>query len=445
MYVFSRNFGQVFPKIAYGKGVYLYDEAGRRYFDAASGAVSANIGYGNEAVADAIRDQIARTPFAHGSLWETEIGERAAKMVLEIAPAGFSHVWFVNSGSEATEASMKMARQYHLERSGGKSEKTLVIGRENSYHGSTLGTLGIGGNVNRRRHFLPMIVDHPKIETHYCYRCPYGLAHPACGIRCATDLQKKIDRIGARYVAAFIAEPVIGSTAGAVVPPPEYWPIVRDICSRNDVLLIADEVMTGCGRTGTHFCVDRWGVVPDMIATAKGLAACYYPVGATLVTEAVADAFAEGSGVFAHSHTFNGMPAASAAVVAVLDFYMKNDLCGNAARMGDIIASQYRERLAACEFVGDVRGVGLMWGIEFVQDKATKAPFPRSANIAGKFRSFCLERGMTVYPGTAMADGVNGDNVIVSPPLIVTEEELTWFFDALLEALGDFAQDIGRR
>ncbi len=445
MYVFPRNFKQNFPRITHGKGIYLYDDRGEKYLDAASGAISANIGYGVEEIADAIAAQLKKASFAHGSLWDTEINEVAAKKIIDIAPKGFSHVWFVNSGSESTEAAIKMARQYHLEKSNGVSEKNLVIGRETSYHGSTLGTLGIGGNVNRRRLFMPMIVDHPKVETHYCYRCPFGLKYPSCQIRCATELQKKINRIGARYVSAFIAEPIIGSTGGAIVAPPEYWPIVREICTKNDVLLIADEVMTGCGRTGKHFCVDYWDVKPDIIATAKGLASCYFPVGATLATREVADVFAAGSGVFAHSHTFNGMPAASAAVSAVLDFYMKNDLCGNAWNMGKIIEEKYRSRLEACPIVGDVRGKGLMWGIEFVADKETREPFKREENIGTRFRTFCLERGFTVYPGSGMADGVNGDNIIVGPPLVIAKDELELLFDKLVKALGDFAAKIDRK
>jgi len=258
-------------------------------------------------------------------------------------------------------------------------------------------------------------------------------------------LQKKIDRIGARYVSSFIAEPIIGSAGGAIVAPPEYWPIVRDICTKNDILLIADEVMTGCGRAGKNFCVDYWNVKPDIIATAKGLAACYYPVGATLVTQEVANAFATGSGVFAHSHTFNGMPAASAAVSAVMDFYVKNDLCGNAWNMGKTIEEKYKARIESCSIVGDMRGKGLMWGIEFVKNKTTKEPFKREENIATRFRTFCLERGFTVYPGSGMIDGLNGDNIIVGPPLIINKDELEFLFDKLVEALNDFATKAGGR
>ena len=193
--------------------------------------------------------------------------------------------------------------------------------------------------------------------------------------------------------------------------------------------------MTGCGRTGRHFCVDHWDVQPDLIATAKGLAACYFPVGATLVSEEIAKTFADGSGVFAHSHTFNGMPAASAAICAVMDFYLKNDLCGNAKKQGETIAQTYVERLSNCPMVGDVRGKGLMWGIELVEDKETKKPFRRELNVSTRFRDFCLERGFTVYPGRSMANGTDGDNLIVGPPLVIDDRELKWLFDALIEAL----------
>jgi len=439
MHVFSRNFNRDFPIVDHGEGIYIYDNKGNRYLDGCSGAVSANIGYGNKEVASAIYEQICKMSFAHGSIWDTEINEIAAKKILSIAPGGFTHVWYVNAGSEATEAAIKMAHQYHLEKNNGVSEKNLVIGRENSYHGSTLGTLGIGGNVNRRKLFMSMIVDNPKIETHYCYRCPFNKEYPSCGLECATKLEEKINRVGAKYISAFIAEPIIGSTAGAVVAPDGYWEIVRDICDKHDVLLIADEVMTGVGRTGKNFCVDHWGVKPDIIASAKGLAACYFPVGATLVTKKVVDAFAKGSGVFAHSHTFNGMPAASAAVSAVMDFYLKNDLCGNSYKMGSIIEEKYAKSVADCDFIGDVRGKGLMWGFEFVKDKKTKEPFPRKEDVATRFRDYCISKGFTVYPGTGMVDGINGDNIIVAPPLIINEQQLDELFGKIIAALKSFS------
>lgn len=445
MSVFPRNFNKEFLHVSHGDGIYLYDTEGNCYIDGASGAVSANIGYGNKEIAKAIYEQICKTSFAHGSIWDSEINEIAAQKILNIAPQNFSHVWFVNAGSEATEAAIKMAHQYHLEKNKGVSEKCLVIGRENGYHGSTLGTLGIGGNVNRRRLFMPMILDHPKIETHYCYRCPFNKEYPACGLECATKLEEKINRVGPQYISAFIAEPVIGSTAGAVVAPDGYWQIVRDICDKYDILLIADEVMTGVGRTGKNFCVDHWGVKPDIIASAKGLASCYFPVGATLATEKVADVFAKGSGVFAHSHTFNGMPAASAAVSAVMDFYVKNDLCGNAQKMGDIIEKKYAKSVADCSFVGDFRGKGLMWGIEFVKDKDTKEPFARKDEVSAKFRDCCLKKGFTVYPGTGMVDGINGDNIIIAPPLTINEEQLDELFNRFISAINSFGIDLESR
>ena len=445
MSVFPRNFKKEFMHISHDEGIYLYDTEGNCFIDGASGAVSANIGYGNKEVAKAIYEQICKTSFAHGSIWDSEINEIAAQKILNIAPKDFSHVWFVNAGSEATEAAIKIAHQYHLEKNNGISEKSLVIGRENGYHGSTLGTLGIGGNVNRRKLFMPMILDHPKIDTHYCYRCPFNKEYPSCGIECAKKLEEKINRIGAKYISAFIAEPIIGSTAGAVVAPDGYWQEVRKICDKYDVLLIADEVMTGVGRTGKNFCVDHWGVKPDIIASAKGLAACYFPVGATLVTKKVADVFAKGSGVLAHSHTFNGMPAASAAVSAVMDFYVKNDLCGNSYKMGGIIETKYAKEVADCDFVGDFRGKGLMWGIEFVKNKITKEPFARKDDVATKFRDFCLSKGFTVYPGTGMVDGINGDNIIIAPPLIINEEQLDELFRRILSSLKSFAFQIGSR
>ncbi len=440
--MFPRSFKEDHPRIRRGEGVYLYDESGRAFLDAASGAVSANIGYGVEEVAEAIARQTRDVPFAHGSVWDAEVNERAASLVAELAPAGFGSVWFVNSGSEAMEAAMKMARQFFLERDGVSSSKYLIIGRQNSYHGSTLGTLGIGGNVNRRRLFMPMLFDHPKIEAPYCYRCPYGATYPGCGIRCAEELDRTIRRIGARYIAAFVAEPVGGSTAGALVPPEEYWPRIREICTVHDVLLIADEVMTGCGRTGRNFAVDHWGVVPDLIGTAKGLAACYYPVGALIVSDRVAEAFRKGSGVFAHSHTFNGMPAASAAVVAVLEYMKKHRLVERAARWGEFIEKEWVPELVTQDLVGDVRGKGLLWGLELVKDRVSKEPFPAAAGVASRLKALALERGMTLYPGRSMVDGERGDNVIVAPPLVIAREEMARVREILLDSLKALAREL---
>lgn len=433
--LFPRNFGQQYIEVERGKGIYLFGADGRAYLDAAAGAISANIGYGVEEIAEAIYEQTSKLPFAHASCWAAEINERAASLVAELAPEGMNLVWFVNSGSEAMEAAIKMARQYFIEKEGKGSSRHLVIGRQNSYHGSSLGTLAISGSVVRRRHFLPMLFDQPKLETHYCYRCPFGLEKTSCGIRCATELETVIRRIGPHYVAAFVAEPIVGSTVGALVPPDEYWPIVRDICTRYDILLIADEVMTGCGRTGKNFCVDHWGVKPDLIGTAKGLAASYYPVGAVIVADHVGEVFRNGSGIFAHSHTFNGMPAGSAAVVAVLEYMKKHNLVENAARMGKLIEMDIAPELRKMPLVGEVRGRGLMWGIELVRDKATKTPFDASVDAGGKLKALALERGMTLYPGRAMADGVNGDNIMIGPPLTVTEEDVRKIFEILLDSL----------
>ncbi len=440
--VFPRNFKQSLPKISHGEGIFLFDADGNRYIDAASGALSANIGYGVPEVVDAISSQTAAVPFAHGSAWENEISENAAAMILDISPKSMDRVWFVNSGSEAVEAAIKMARQFFLERDGLTSSKHLIIGRQNSYHGSSLGTLSIGGSTPRRKLYLPMFKDNPKIETHYCYRCPYGLTKPDCEIACARDLEKLILRTGPQYIAAFIAEPIGGSTVGALVPPDEYWPIVREICTRYDILLIADEVMSGCGRTGKNFCVDHWNVIPDLIATAKGLASCYYPVGAVIVSRSIGEVFHSGSGIFAHSHTFNGMPAASAAIVAVLEYIKKHKLVENAARMGQIIEKELAPQLSENAIVGEVRGKGLMWGFELVSEKTAKTPFPVEVAASAKFKALCQKKMMTVYPGKGMVNGVLGDNVMVGPPLIVKENQLREIFSILQESLKELATAI---
>lgn len=432
--VFPRSFNEEKPMAVRAEGIHIFDDLGNRYIDGCSGALISSIGHGVSEVTEAIAEQLKTLSFAHPSRWRNRAVEDAAAEIAEITPGDLNHVWFVSGGSEATESAVKMARQFFVERDGTCSSKHLVIARWNSYHGSTLGAMAVGGCMPRRRIFTPLFMEHPKIQPHYCYRCPFGLEYPACGVRCAHELEREIKRVGAQYVAAFMAEPVVGSTVGALDPPKEYWPIIRETCDRYDVLLIADEVMTGFGRTGKAFGVDHWNVVPDIIAAAKAMAAGYIPTGGVFASERIVDAFKKGSGVFLHGHTYNGNPVSAAATAATLRYMKRNNLFENSRIQGENLGKEM-DRLKEIPIVGDVRGLGLMRGVEIVKDKVSRDPFPRRSKASALITSECMKRGLVVYPSGGMADGVDGDNFMIAPPLNVTEDLITEMIAILHESL----------
>ncbi|MEA3283883.1 MAG: aspartate aminotransferase family protein [Synergistota bacterium] len=438
------DFGKLIPrsyknelrKAVRGEGIYLYDEDGKEYIDGCSGALISSLGHGNEEVAKAVYDQLVNLEFAHPSRWRNDATLEAAEEVASIAPGDLKNVWFVSGGSEAIESALKIARQYFVERDGKGSGKTTFIARWNSYHGSTIGTMGLAGSMPRRRDFTPLFQETPKIQPHYCYRCPYGQTYPSCNLRCARSLENEILRLGPERVLAFVAEPVVGSTVGGLHPPVEYWPIVREICTKYDVLLIADEVMTGIGRTGKAFCVNHWDVIPDIICSAKAMASGYSPAGAILVSQKLVDVLKGGSGAFQHGHTYNANPATAAAVTATLRIMKRDGLFENAAARGEELMKGLRE-LMDIPIVGEVRGMGLMRGVEIVADKATKAPFPAKTKAAAVVTSCYMDHGLVVYPGTGMISGVAGDQFLVAPPLIVTSEQIGEILARLRSGLED--------
>ncbi|MCF7935346.1 MAG: aspartate aminotransferase family protein [Synergistales bacterium] len=441
--VFPRSFARAMPTAVRAEGIYIEDEEGKRYIDGCSGALISNLGHGVPEIVEALQQQLQTLTFAHPSRWRNKAAMEAAEEVASITPADMDYLWLVSGGSEAIESAVKLARQYYVERDGAGSAKHLTLARWNSYHGSTLGTLAVGGNMPRRRLFSPMFMEQPKVPTHYCYRCPYGLTYPTCGLRCATDVERAIKRIGPQYIASFVAEPVVGSSVGALNPPEEYWPMIREICNRYDILLVADEIMTGFGRTGEYFAVNHWDVIPDIIAVAKGMAAGYVPTGGIIVREAIADAIREGSGAFTHGHTYNGNPLSGTAVAAVVRYIKEHKLVANARSMGDLLGSRM-ERLRDHPLVGDVRGLGLMRGVELVADKETGEPFPASRKATWVAARTCAERGLMIYPGSGMVDGVAGDQFMIAPPLVVTEEEINEIMNRLEEGLDAARHELHR-
>jgi adenosylmethionine-8-amino-7-oxononanoate aminotransferase len=331
------------------------------------------------------------------------------------------------------ETALKLARQAHVER--GQPRRYLTISRWGSYHGTTLGALAVAGKPKMRRPFQPMLPEMPHIPPPYCYRCPFNLVYPSCEVRCADALTVEIKRTGAENVAAFIAESVSGATLGAVAPPAEYWPRIRQICDEYGLLLIADEVMAGFGRTGQWFAIQHWGVVPDLIAMGKGTTGGYFPLSVTAVRSEWADAIVSGSGDFVHGGTFSHHAVGAAAGLATLHYLREHGLVAAAAQKGELLGAKLRAALEGLPCVGDVRGIGLMWGVEFVADRASRAPFPPQSHFAQRVADTAFERGLIVYPSAGCADGVAGDLVMLGPPLIVTEEHMDEMVALLRQAI----------
>lgn len=439
--VMRRNVTDRNPCMVRGEGIYLFDSEGKRYIDGASGsALVCNIGHGVPEVAAALAEQagiLAYNPF-HCS--RSEAYERMAETLLGLAPAGFGTVFSVSSGSEAVENAVKFARQHHV--AVGAPARALVISRWQSYHGNTLGALACSGYTGRRRKHAPMLHGAVHIPPAFCYRCPFEQTHPSCGLLCARALETAILQEGPENVAAFIAEPVVGAALGGAPAPPGYFQTVREICTRHGVLFIADEVMCGLGRTGANFAIDHWGVVPDVIAAGKGMGSGYFPMAACLLTDAVVDAVRERQGSFEGVHTCCGHLLGSHAASAVLGYMLRHRLVENARAQGTRLLEGLRKMLAGRPSVGDVRGLGLMCGVEFVRDRATKAPFDPGLKVAERVFDACMERGLIVFPGHGTIAGARGDHLLIGPPLVITATQVDDLLATLAEAIGAVEKEL---
>jgi adenosylmethionine-8-amino-7-oxononanoate aminotransferase len=432
--LFYRSPRKIYPRAVRAEGIFIYDETGKSYLDGSGGAVVVSIGHGVEKIRQAMLDQAARIAFAHGSQFTTEAAVELARKIVDISPPGLDRVYFLSGGSEAVETAVKMARQYQVER--GIPSKYKVISRWTSYHGNTLGALALSGHTGRRRYYLPLMQHTPHIAPAYCYRCPFGREPASCALECADELEKTILYEGPDSVSAFMAEPVVGATAGALVPRDGYFQRIREICDRYDVLLIVDEVMTGVGRTGKNFAVDHWGVVPDMLVGSKGLAGGYTPIYCVVTKEAVHGAIKDGSGAFVHGHTYSQNPLSCAIASAVLDYIREHDLVNRCAAMGAYLLKKLQD-LYRHPIVGDVRGLGLMAGVELVQNRNTKEPFDPKLKLNALIGSRAFEKGLITYPGGGGADGVRGDHILLAPPFIITEEQIDQLVGILDEAIAD--------
>jgi adenosylmethionine-8-amino-7-oxononanoate aminotransferase len=429
-----------YPVIDYGIGIYLFDMDGKRYLDAASGAVTANIGHGVTEIIEAMNEQAKKVSFVYRSQFTSEAAENLAKKIANMLSGDLNWCFFVNSGSEATETAMKMAIQYWQEK--GVQTKTKVLSRWVSYHGITLGALSMSGHTGRRARFVPLLEDFPVINPPYCYRCPYNLEAPNCGYLCAHELETAIKRIGAEQIAAFIAEPVIGAAGGAIAPPKDYFKVIKKICEDYDILFIADEVMTGCGRTGTMLASEQWGINPDIVALGKGMGAGYAPIAAAIATEKVIEPIMAGTKVVMSGHTLSANPQACATALAVLDYLEQNNIIQEVESKGAYLRVQLEGLKPLFTFIGDIRGKGLLLGIEFVQQVESKTPYPRNAQITQRIVSLAKEKGLLVYPAGAGIDGINGDSIIISPPLTITQKEMEELVHLLKETFEDFSNQL---
>jgi adenosylmethionine-8-amino-7-oxononanoate aminotransferase len=434
---FPRNFLKSYPKATRAEGCFVYTSEGRRYLDACGGAAVVSIGHGVPEVARAIGDQAARLAYVHSSQFRTGMAETLAQRILALAPEPMRHngrVYFTSGGSEAAETAIKLARQYWLER--GDRKRVRVLSRRQSYHGATLGALGVSGNVHRREPFAPLLPEWGHVAPCFCYRCPFGLQYPECNVDCADDLGRLLARDGSADVAAFIVEPVSGATLGAVAPPHGYLQRIAEICRKHGILLIADEIMTGMGRTGKPFAVNHWDVIPDMILVGKGIASGYAPLGGVIAGGQIIDAIARGSGVFPHGFTYNAHPVAVAAGNAVLDYIERENLFARVEPAGRELGAAL-ESLKRFSVVGDVRGIGLLWAIEFVRDAKTREPFPADGRIAPRIAEDALESSVLTYPMQGCADGERGDHLLLAPPFTVTTAMVEMIVSALDRAIGD--------
>jgi adenosylmethionine-8-amino-7-oxononanoate aminotransferase len=412
-----RQIHHAYPRAAAGEGIYLVDTTGRRYIDASGGAAVSCLGHQHPAVLAAMRAQLDRLDYAHTSFFTTDVAEALGEELLAQAPPGMSHVYLVSGGSEAVEAALKMARQYFVER--GEPQRRYFISRRQSYHGNTLGALGVGGNAWRRAQFAPILVDNHYIDPCYAYRYRFeDESAEEYGVRAASELEKKIGELGAENVIAFVMETVVGATLGAVPPAPGYLARVREICTKHGILLILDEVMCGMGRTGTLHACNQDGVAPDLMTVAKGLGGGYAPIGATFLARHIYDAFARGSGMFQHGHTYVGHPLACAAALAVQRVVREERLLNNVQARGMQLEQALRDRFEDHPHVGDIRGRGLFWGIELVADRVSKAPFDPARRLHARIKSAAMERGLMVYPMGGTIDGRAGDHVLLAPPFI---------------------------
>ncbi|WP_135502011.1 aspartate aminotransferase family protein [Roseovarius aestuariivivens] len=433
-HIFPRHTRQSPPTAVGGEGCYLFDKSGKKYLDASGGAAVSCLGHNDAEVVAAIKAQLDQVAFAHTGFFTSEPAEKLADLLIEHAPSGLDRVYLVSGGSEATEAAIKLARQYRVET--GEPNRSKLIARKQSYHGNTIGALSAGGNEWRRAQFGPLLLDVSHIDPCYEYRLKHdGESAEDYGLRAAQALEDEIQRLGPETVMAFMAEPVVGATAGALPPAPGYFKRIREICDKYGVLLILDEVMCGMGRTGSLFACEQDGVSPDIACIAKGLGAGYQPIGAMLCTGKIYAAIEGGSGFFQHGHTYIGHPTAAACGHAVVSAIIDRGLVERVQMKGAALADRLESRFGQHPHVGDLRGRGLFRGIELVENRESKSPFDPAKGVAGKIKKAAFEAGLICYPMSGTIDGKHGDHVLLAPPFIIEDSQLDELVDKLDTAI----------
>ncbi len=432
--VVFRDLERDYPVVERGEGIYLYDTKGRKYIDGSGGSsVVTSIGHGNKRVAAVMAEQAGTIAFSPAHCFANKPHIELCHKIAEIAPKGMGHSFLLSGGSEATENAVKFARQYEFERN--NRGKFTVIGRWQGFHGNTFGAMEFSGITYRRRIYGPMLGHSVKIPPCFCYRCDWGLTYGKCNLECAQALRKAIRQEGPENVLAFIAEPVVGAALGGVPAVPEYFPLIREICDQQDVLFIADEVMTGFGRTGRNFGVDHWNVVPDIIAAAKGISGGYTPLAAVILRDRIMHLLREKHSNFRGGHTYCANPLSARVGIEVLDIIREQNLVENSRRMGERLLEGLR-RLLEHPSVGDVRGLGLMAGVEFVRNKQTKEPFPVEYKFGKRLFEEAFARGLVVFPASGTVDGVAGDHILLAPPFVITASQVDDLVGILDEAIG---------
>jgi len=435
-HIFPRHTKANLPIASHGQGCYLFDTDGNKYLDASGGAAVSCLGHAHPTVIAALHAQLDSLTYAHTSFFTSEPAERLARRLVDQAPAGLDRVYLVSGGSEAVEAALKLARQYFTEI--GQPQRRKIIARRQSYHGNTLGALAAGGNQWRRAQFDPLLIDTHHIAPCYAYRGQHAdETEWDYGQRMANELEQKIIELGAENVMAFIAEPVVGATAGAVPPVDGYFKRIRDICDQYGVLLILDEVMCGMGRTGTLYACDQDGIAPDILCIAKGLGAGYQPIGAALCSAKIYGAIEQGSGFFQHGHTYLGHPMAAAAANAVLDVFFDQGVLDQVTPLGQDLQSRLEQAFGQHPHVGDIRGRGLFRGIEFVSDRDTKTPFDPALGLAVKLKKTAQANGLLCYPMAGTIDGRMGDHILLAPPFIMQNDDMDDLLAKLVKTVDD--------
>jgi len=433
-HIIHRSLRQVPPLAAGGEGITLVDTNGKTYLDASSGAAVSSLGHGHPDVIAAMHRQIDRCAYAHTAFFTTDVAEQLAARLVEGGPEDMGGVYFVSGGSEAMETALKLARQYWVEM--GEPQRTRFLARRQSYHGNTLGVLGVGGNEWRKRAFAPLLKDALRVSACYEYRGRAdGVSVDDYTAGLLDELETTILRAGPENIIAFVAEPVVGATGGAIPPTPGYFQGVREICDRHRILLIADEVMCGMGRTGTMYAIEQDGVAPDIVAVAKGLGAGYQPIGAVLAHKAIVECLRSRSGMFQHGHTYIGHPVAAAAALAVQQVIERDDLLARVRSRGAVLRRMLGDVFGVHEHVGDIRGRGLLLALEFVRDRETKEPFAPERKLHAAIKAEAMARGLLVYPMGGTIDGQHGDHVLLAPPFIATPADLSEIVSRLSDAV----------